>query len=108
MSTARSQMRLSKPGEPEIILPAGISCETADCAVRMTPSPTEQCPATPVWPARMTLLPTTEEPARPVWAQSRAFSADLRAMADLDEIVDLRSCADLCGAHRARSMQALA
>ena len=30
MATARSQMRLSKPGEPEIILPGGTSWETAD------------------------------------------------------------------------------
>ena len=42
MVTARSQTRLSKPGEPEIILPGGTSCETADCAVRITPSPTVQ------------------------------------------------------------------
>ena len=57
MATARSQVRLSKPGEPEIILPGGTSWETADWAVRMTPSPTVQWPAMPTWPARMTLLP---------------------------------------------------
>ena len=38
---------LSKAGEPESILPAGTSCETPAWAVRMTPSPRVQCPATP-------------------------------------------------------------
>ena len=94
MVTARSQMRLSKPGEPEIILPGGTSCETADCAVRMTPSPTVQWPAMPTWPARITLLPMTEEPARPVCAQMQRVVADARAVADLDEIVDLGAVAD--------------
>src|ERR1035441_7462363 len=46
--TARSHKRLSKPGDPEMTFPAGTSCETADCAVRITPSPTVQWPATPV------------------------------------------------------------
>ena len=100
MATARSQMRLSKPGEPEIILPGGTSCETADCAVRMTPSPTVQWPAMPTWPARITLLPMTEEPARPVCAQSSVFVADARAVAHLDEVVDLGAVADFGGAHR--------
>src|SRR6266567_912287 len=74
MATARSHTRLSNPGEPEIIFPAGTSCDTADCAVRITPSPREQWPATPAWPARMALLPITDEPARPTCAHSSVFS----------------------------------
>src|SRR5579862_8569103 len=32
IATARNQMRLSKPGEPETTFPGGTSYETADCA----------------------------------------------------------------------------
>lgn len=74
MATARSQTRLSNPGDPEIIFPAGTSWETADWAVRITRSPRLQWPATPACPAKMALFPITEEPARPTWAQSSVFS----------------------------------
>ena len=100
MVTARSQTRLSKPGEPEIILPGGTSCETADCAVRITPSPTVQWPATPVCPARITLLPTIRRAGQPGLRADQRVLADVRGVADLDQIVHLGSVADPRLAHR--------
>src|SRR5579883_3128263 len=65
-----SHCRLSKAGDPLITLPAGTSCETPDCAVMITPSPSLQCPAMPTCPARMQFLPISDDPARPTCAHS--------------------------------------
>ena len=75
-------------------LSGGTSLGMPLCAVAMAPSPMVQWPATPTWPARMTFLPMVVEPARPTWAQSRVSFADGRAVADLDEVVDLGAGVD--------------
>ncbi len=90
----RSQMRLSKPGEPEIILPGGTSCETADCAVRMTPSPTLQWPAMPDLTGKNHVVADDGGAGEPGLRADQRVIADARAVADLDEIVDLGAVAD--------------
>src|ERR1700757_2635354 len=69
-----SHCRLSNAGDPLMTLPAGTSCETPDCAVMITPSPSLQCPATPDCPARIAFFPISDEPARPTCAQSRLLA----------------------------------
>src|ERR1039458_6684427 len=108
MVTARSHTRLSKPGEPEMTLPAGISCEMPLCAVRITPSPTTQWPATAACPARMTLLPTSDDPASPTCPHSSVFSPTCEPCPTWTKLSTLVPSPMRVSPTVARSIQALA
>ena len=74
--------------------PAAISPATPLCGVTIAPSPTLQWPTTPTCPVRITFLPISVEPARPTCAAQQSILANLRAVADLHQVVDLHASAN--------------
>ena len=99
MATARSQTRLSNPGEPEIILPGGTSCETADCAVRMTPSPKAAVPRDARLPGENYVVADDRGTSQADLRAEQGVLSNARAVAHLHEVVDLCAAADFGGAH---------
>jgi hypothetical protein len=97
---ARSQRRCSIAGSPLTRAPDGRSSWTMLATPTVTSSPSVRCPSTPDFAASVVRRPSRARSGDPAERDEQAVGADVGGVADLHEVVELRSAAHVGVAER--------